>query len=107
MALERAKETIYIEDWWLSPELFMRRPPYFNQEWRLDQILKRRAEAGVKIYVVVYREVEVSDRFVCEMARRLIFTSNRLLSLAILPTRNMRFKLFVRRAPRAMKISRS
>jgi len=38
----------------------MRRPPYYNQEWRLDQILKRRAEAGVKIYVIVYREVEVS-----------------------------------------------
>ncbi|KFZ20382.1 hypothetical protein V501_00174 [Pseudogymnoascus sp. VKM F-4519 (FW-2642)] len=60
IALERAKETIYIEDWWLSPELFMRRPPCFNQEWRLDQILKRRAEAGVKIYVIVYREVEAA-----------------------------------------------
>jgi phospholipase D1/2 len=59
IALDRAKETIYIEDWWLSPELFMRRPPYYNQEWRLDQILKRRAEAGVKIYVIVYREVKV------------------------------------------------
>jgi phospholipase D1/2 len=60
VALERAKETIYIEDWWLSPEFFMRRPPYFNQEWRLDQILKRRAEAGVKIYVIVYKEVEAA-----------------------------------------------
>lgn len=36
----------------------MRRPPYYNQEWRLDQILKRKAEAGVKIYVIVYKEVE-------------------------------------------------
>lgn len=58
MALERAKETIYIADWWISPELFLRRPPYYNQEWRLDQVLKRRAEAGVKIYVIVYKEVE-------------------------------------------------
>ena len=58
MALEKAKETIYIADWWLSPELFLRRPPYFNHEWRLDQVLKRRAEAGVKIYVIVYKEVE-------------------------------------------------
>ena len=57
VALERAQETIYIEDWWLSPELFLRRPAYFNQEWRLDQVLKRRAEAGVKIYVIVYKEV--------------------------------------------------
>ncbi|KAH8596160.1 hypothetical protein B0O99DRAFT_510702 [Bisporella sp. PMI_857] len=60
VALEQAKETIYIEDWWLSPELFMRRPAYHNQEWRLDQILKRRAEAGVKIFVIVYREVEAA-----------------------------------------------
>lgn len=58
VALERAKETIYIEDWWLSPELFLRRPPAENQHWRLDNILKRAAERGVKIYVVVYREVE-------------------------------------------------
>ncbi|KAF2402034.1 putative phospholipase PldA [Trichodelitschia bisporula] len=60
VALEAAKETIYIMDWWLSPELFLRRPPYFNQEWRLDQVLKRKAEAGVKIYVIVYREVEAA-----------------------------------------------
>ncbi|KAG2414648.1 hypothetical protein HFD88_003839 [Aspergillus terreus] len=57
IALEQAKEVIYIEDWWLSPELFLRRPPYETQEWRLDQVLKRRAEAGVKIYVIVYKEV--------------------------------------------------
>ncbi|KAI9669280.1 MAG: hypothetical protein M1831_000315 [Alyxoria varia] len=60
VALERAKETIYIEDWWLSPELFLRRPPEQQQYWRLDQVLKRRAEAGVKIYVLVYKEVEAA-----------------------------------------------
>nr|BAC67175.1 phospholipase D [Aspergillus nidulans] len=57
IALEQAKEVIYIEDWWLSPELFLRRPPLTAQEWRLDQVLKRKAEAGVKIYVIVYKEV--------------------------------------------------
>ncbi|KAJ5540432.1 Phospholipase D/Transphosphatidylase [Penicillium frequentans] len=31
--------------------------PVKHQEWRLDHILKRRAEAGVKIYVIVYKEV--------------------------------------------------
>jgi phospholipase D1/2 len=60
VGLERAKETIYIADWWLSPELFLRRPPYYNQEWRLDYTLKRAAERGVKIYVIVYREVEAA-----------------------------------------------
>lgn len=60
MSLEAAKEVIYIEDWWLSPELFLRRPPYHAQYWRLDNVLKRRAEAGVKIYVIVYKEVEAA-----------------------------------------------
>ncbi|GAB7359169.1 hypothetical protein MBLNU230_g5236t1 [Neophaeotheca triangularis] len=57
VALENAKESIYIEDWWLSPELFLRRPPFFELDWRLDKTLKRAAERGVKIYVVVYKEV--------------------------------------------------
>ncbi|KIV97940.1 hypothetical protein PV10_01637 [Exophiala mesophila] len=58
VALENAKETIYIEDWWLSPELFLRRPAFFNQEWRLDQTIKRAAERGVQVYVIVYKEVQ-------------------------------------------------
>ncbi|RKF78112.1 Phospholipase D1 [Golovinomyces cichoracearum] len=58
LSLENAKETIYIADWWLTPELYLRRPPDLNKDWRLDKILKRKAEAGVKIFVIVYREVE-------------------------------------------------
>ncbi|KAG9256481.1 putative phospholipase PldA [Emericellopsis atlantica] len=60
VALEQAKEVIYIEDWWLSPELFLRRPPYHKQEYRLDQVLKKKAEEGVKIFVIVYKEVEAA-----------------------------------------------
>ncbi|KAI6369763.1 hypothetical protein MCOR25_004390 [Pyricularia grisea] len=74
-ALENAKETIYIADWWLSPELFLRRTPYHNQEWRLDRVLKRKAEQGVKIYVQVYREVEAA--LTCNSAH----TKHALLSL--------------------------
>ncbi|KAI9167214.1 Phospholipase D1 [Paramyrothecium foliicola] len=60
VALEQAQESIYIADWWLSPELFLRRPAFHHQEYRLDQLLKRKAEAGVKIYVCVYKEVEAA-----------------------------------------------
>ncbi|KAM0708949.1 hypothetical protein Q7P35_002985 [Cladosporium inversicolor] len=60
VALERAKESIYLADWWISPELFLRRPPYFHQEWRLDKILKRAAERGVKVYIIVYKEVSAA-----------------------------------------------
>ncbi|KAL1841981.1 hypothetical protein VTJ49DRAFT_6224 [Mycothermus thermophilus] len=57
VALEEAREYIYILDWWLSPELYLRRPPARNEQYRLDYMLKAAAERGVKIYVVVYKEV--------------------------------------------------
>ncbi|CCE91711.1 phospholipase D TDEL_0D01270 [Torulaspora delbrueckii] len=56
-ALRMAEDVIYIHDWWLSPELYMRRPVNGNQEFRIDRILKERAEKGVKIFIVVYRNV--------------------------------------------------
>ncbi|KAG0048319.1 hypothetical protein BGZ83_006692 [Gryganskiella cystojenkinii] len=59
-AILAAKSEIYIADWWLSPELYLRRPPEKNQEFRLDRLLKRKAQEGVKIYVVVYKEVSLA-----------------------------------------------
>ncbi|KAI7896962.1 uncharacterized protein EV154DRAFT_490014 [Mucor mucedo] len=59
-AIEAATECIYIEDWWLTPELYLRRPPSKYPEYRLDALLKRKADEGVKIYVVVYKEVELA-----------------------------------------------
>ncbi|XP_066514900.1 phospholipase D2 [Hoplias malabaricus] len=58
-ALEKAKEEIFITDWWLSPEVFLKRPPR-GTYWRLDQILKRKAEQGVKVCVLLYKEVELA-----------------------------------------------
>ncbi|GAA5839628.1 hypothetical protein JCM11251_003562 [Rhodosporidiobolus azoricus] len=55
--LENAKETIWIMDWWLTPELFLRRPPAQHQDYRLDRLLLRKAQQGVKIFVIVYKEV--------------------------------------------------
>jgi phospholipase D1/2 len=46
-----------ILDWWLTPELYLRRPPASHPEWRLDRLLKRKADQGVKVYIVVYKEV--------------------------------------------------
>ncbi|KAJ7505449.1 phospholipase D [Mycena galericulata] len=54
-ALLLARETIYIHDWWLSPELQMRRPK--KDRYRLDRLLQRKAKEGVKIYVILYQEV--------------------------------------------------
>ena len=49
----------FVKDWWLTPELYLRRPPAAHPEWRLDRILKRKAQQGVKVYVVVYKEVRI------------------------------------------------
>uniref|UniRef100_A0A4W4DXY6 phospholipase D n=1 Tax=Electrophorus electricus TaxID=8005 RepID=A0A4W4DXY6_ELEEL len=58
-ALEGAKEEIFITAWWLSPEIFLKRPVVDGNTWRLDHVLKRKAEQGVKICVLLYKEVEV------------------------------------------------
>ncbi|KAH7149561.1 hypothetical protein B0J13DRAFT_309036 [Dactylonectria estremocensis] len=59
-AINMAKDVIYIHDWWLSPELYMRRPAAISQKWRLDRLLQKKAREGVKIFVIVYRNVEAA-----------------------------------------------
>ncbi|XP_051998579.1 phospholipase D1 isoform X2 [Xyrauchen texanus] len=43
----------------LSPEVFLKRPVVNGNMWRLDHVLKRKAQQGVKIFVLLYKEVEV------------------------------------------------
>lgn len=54
-ALLLAKDRIMIHDWWLSPELYLRRPGH--PKWRLDNILQKKAQEGVKVFVILYNEV--------------------------------------------------
>uniref|UniRef100_A0A671Q4Z3 phospholipase D n=1 Tax=Sinocyclocheilus anshuiensis TaxID=1608454 RepID=A0A671Q4Z3_9TELE len=57
-ALEGAKKEIFITAWWLSPEIFLKRPVLDGNMWRLDHVLKRKA-VRVKIFVLLYKEAEV------------------------------------------------
>ncbi|XP_037696570.1 phospholipase D1 isoform X2 [Choloepus didactylus] len=59
-AIEEAKEEIFITDWWLSPEIFLKRPVVEGNRWRLDYILKRKAQEGVRIFIMLYKEVELA-----------------------------------------------
>lgn len=43
IALEAAKEEIFIADWWLSPEIYLRRPTVHGHYWQLDYLLRRKA----------------------------------------------------------------
>uniref|UniRef100_A0A3P8UTH7 Phospholipase n=1 Tax=Cynoglossus semilaevis TaxID=244447 RepID=A0A3P8UTH7_CYNSE len=44
----------------LSPEIFLKRPVVEGNRWRLDCILKRKAQQGVRIFVMLYKEVELA-----------------------------------------------
>ncbi|XP_076868310.1 phospholipase D1 isoform X2 [Brachyhypopomus gauderio] len=69
-ALEEAEEEIFITDWWLSPEIFLKRPVVEGNRWRLDNILKRKAQKGVRIFVMLYKEVELALGINSEYSKR-------------------------------------
>lgn len=49
---------MYIEQGMIDANLvsqYLRRPPAKFPEFRIDQLLKRKAEEGVMIYIVVYK----------------------------------------------------
>ena len=41
-----AKEEIFITDWWLSPEIYLKRGLDFTPALRLDLLLQRKAVSG-------------------------------------------------------------
>ncbi|KAG7398160.1 Phospholipase D [Phytophthora boehmeriae] len=73
-AILKAKYEILIAGWWVCPDLFLLRPnrklppreadedPDGQQvnKTMLRQLLMKKAEAGVKIYVLIYREVKLA-----------------------------------------------
>ncbi|XP_072897805.1 phospholipase D1-like isoform X1 [Hemitrygon akajei] len=69
-AMESAQEEIFITDWWLSPEIFLKRPVMEGNHWRLDCILKRKAQQGVKVFVMLYKEVELALGINSEYSKR-------------------------------------
>ena len=67
-----AKRSIFITDWWMSPEVWLKRPilesdytSYFkkkseNSLSRLMDILEFKAKKGVKIYILLYYECSLA-----------------------------------------------
>lgn len=55
--LKGANNQVFISDWWLSPELHLKRPAIKNPKSKLIDVLKRISEKGVAVYVHVYKEV--------------------------------------------------
>ncbi|XP_068658826.1 phospholipase D zeta 1-like [Aristolochia californica] len=59
-SIEEAKSEIFITDWWLCPELYLRRPFLVNGSSRLDALLEAKAKQGVQIYILLYKEVALA-----------------------------------------------
>eukprot|EP00835_Amoeboradix_gromovi_P001597 NODE_76_length_23341_cov_0.477498.p4 type:complete len:861 gc:universal NODE_76_length_23341_cov_0.477498:16030-13448(-) len=58
--IESATKSIYISDWWLTPELYLLRPYADNEHSRLDRVLLRAAERNVSIYILVFKEMNLA-----------------------------------------------
>ncbi|KAF9961343.1 Phospholipase D1 [Mortierella alpina] len=71
-AMEMAKETIYILDWMLSPEILLRRHQRDGIDWSLKDVLGRKAKEGVKVYIVMYSEVDAAMHLASLRAKKLL-----------------------------------
>lgn len=60
VAILGAQKEIYIASWKNTPSVLLCRPPL--PPVRLDQLLKYKADSGVKVYVLLYKEVELADQ---------------------------------------------
>ncbi|XP_051144137.1 phospholipase D zeta 1-like [Andrographis paniculata] len=60
LSIENAKSEIYMTGWWLCPELYLRRPFHEHNSSRLDALLKAKAQEGVQIYILLYKEVSLA-----------------------------------------------
>ena len=71
--LMSAKKTIFITDWWMSPEVWLKRPvlesdykSHFKKKKKVEQlsrlmdVLQYKANKGVKIYILLYYECSLA-----------------------------------------------
>lgn len=55
-SLEQAAHDIFIAGWWVTPEYYLKRPKDQFPESRIDALLLKAAEKGVKVNIIVYNE---------------------------------------------------
>ena len=57
--LIEARHEVFINDWFFSPHIFLKRPIEQNPDSRLDKVLKTIARRGVNIYIILYKEIDL------------------------------------------------
>lgn len=76
LGLNSAREEIFITDWWLQPELFLKRPSD-DLQYRLDKILLKKAQEGVKVYVMLFKEVSFAIPLLSSRAKNVLSQNGR------------------------------
>ena len=56
-ALTHSKREVFISDWWLSPEMHLKRPFEQHPESQVFEVLGKLADRGVRVCVHLYKEV--------------------------------------------------
>lgn len=59
-AILSAKKEIFIAGWWVCPTIHLLRPAELHPEARLDLVLQKKAEEGVRVYVLMYKEISMA-----------------------------------------------
>lgn len=76
-SIESAQQEIFITGFFLSPEIYLKRPVIVGDKWRLDKLLQRKAEQGVKIYVLIYKEIEITLPINSAYSKRILTLSHK------------------------------
>ena len=101
--LMEANNSIYITDWWLSPEVFLRRPvnvtPYLEMVkneiitydqienmTRLMDVLNYKAKQGVKIYILIYKEFSIALNLNSEHTENILSKLNKNIKVTRYPS---------------------
>jgi len=75
-AIWNAKESIFITDWYLTPELVLLRGDNIPYEYlgyeRLNNLLKKKAEEGVRTYVLVWNETKIAVNLNSQHAQKIL-----------------------------------
>lgn len=57
LELSKATTSVCISDWWLSPDMYLKRPKSLYPDSQVVEMLGSLADRGVKVHVLLYKEV--------------------------------------------------
>jgi len=58
-SLLSAKEEVFLAGWWISPEIYLKRPGSKYPDSRLDKVIEKIAARGVKVCILQFKEPKV------------------------------------------------